>query len=213
MAITLRTAAYRKAVYLAFPDARSYGFYNCRKVSNTTHWSQHAWGNAEDVRVDGNEALGNQIYEWTNERWDRFEVAANLWMNNPNLSDATRKAHKTHLHVDFHPHRVGTPGCANGPADIDPDYIDPVEVIMQLDLSDSELEWFVDSLKTSIARGDSPSTDSHVNEWYRLHRSKLGGDGQSQQAVVDLLMARIDTSGGLTDVDAIVDEIIERLKE
>ena len=80
------------------------GVYNRRKIASSSLWSQHAWGNAWDIGITGNNSLslGNAIvaYLRTEDAAGRLPVGTILWQ----VPD-----HYTHIHVEGSPKKTGTP--------------------------------------------------------------------------------------------------------
>lgn len=89
-----------------FPDLESWGICNCRRISGSSTWSQHAWCNAEDLhRVAGGSVKKglDPVYRWLQANQRRFHIAHILWQ----VPD-----HYDHIHVDMAPNESGTPPCA-----------------------------------------------------------------------------------------------------
>lgn len=79
----------------------SWGIFNCRKISGSTTYSQHAWANAWDIR--GTTSTLEDVARYLNNNKSRLGIANILWRV-PN--------HYDHVHVDCHPTRTGVPPCA-----------------------------------------------------------------------------------------------------
>lgn len=92
-------------------NVRSVGVQNCRRISGSSTWSQHAWGNAVDLTTD-TMAQMDGVVRWLRANQDRY-VYQILW----------RVAnHFNHAHVDGQPYKSGTPPCAGGDSEqYDPD--------------------------------------------------------------------------------------------
>ncbi len=82
-----------------FPDV-AFGVTNCRKISGSITWSQHAWSNALDIH--GGEDVLDQIAQYLGGRPD---IKVMLWQV---------RNHYDHIHVDTWPTGIGTPPCAGG---------------------------------------------------------------------------------------------------
>lgn len=86
----------------AFPSLDYWGCYNCRRIANSSTWSQHAWADALDVHAPSM-TYGDQCYRWLMNNRGRFQLTRVLWRV---------AGHYDHLHIDFDPDRSGTPPCA-----------------------------------------------------------------------------------------------------
>lgn len=75
----------------------------CRRISGSTTWSQHAWGNAWDIT--GSVATLDRVAAFLRSPAMRPHVAQVLWR----VPD-----HYGHIHVSGRPMFVGTPPCAGG---------------------------------------------------------------------------------------------------
>jgi hypothetical protein len=67
--------AFKAELNKRFPEAGSLGTFNCRKISGSSSWSQHAYWNAYDVGGKNYpdalpRALGDRIWAWMNGPWD-----------------------------------------------------------------------------------------------------------------------------------------------
>jgi Extensin-like protein C-terminus len=91
-----------KPLWTEFPGLDYWGCYNCRRISGSSSWSQHAWADAIDVHAPSM-AYGDQVYRWLMSNRGKFKLTRVLWRV-PN--------HYDHLHIDFDPDRSGTPPCA-----------------------------------------------------------------------------------------------------
>lgn len=108
------------AYFRRFPSHESWGIYNCRAIAGSTSWSQHAWGNAEDLSEDGvaSEAAGGWLFANRNRLpiseliglrrvWSRAR-ASEGWRA---LSTSSHQ-HLDHWHVSADPLSSGRPPCA-----------------------------------------------------------------------------------------------------
>lgn len=103
------------------------GVYNCRKISGSSSWSQHSWGNAADIfaheadleAIAHNVVLQRQQDTYANQG-RRQPVHYVIWREGPGgIWSPTQGWHDysgyhppTHVHVDFDPFQTGTPPCA-----------------------------------------------------------------------------------------------------
>ncbi len=105
--------------------------FNCRKMSGSSSWSQHAWGNAADLipRPPSSDddkqrdAIAHNVVRQATERTianrgRRLAVehvidhdARRIWTRGTGWHTYTRPT-GDHVHVDFTPNRTGTPPCA-----------------------------------------------------------------------------------------------------
>ena len=120
--ITPSTRQTRVAIRARFPEEfatgvfYSLGIYNRRKIAGTTIWSQHAWGNAEDIGVArgsrGVGGPGDQLAAWlrAERRAGRLPVGLILWRV---------RNHFGHLHIEGVPKMTGTPPDRTTTGDID----------------------------------------------------------------------------------------------
>ena len=88
-------------VKLRNPRVKMLGIWNCRKISGSSSWSQHSWGNAVDIGVPSL-AYGDQVRNYL-KRHPRFNIEHDLWR----VPD-----HFDHHHIDFSPNHSGKPPCA-----------------------------------------------------------------------------------------------------
>lgn len=113
----------RAEVFAVFDRARDLGAFNCRKISGSSTWSQHAYGNALDIgaplsadaegRLDWNGnpttglgydvRYGDEILVWLRANRERFGLGTILWRV---------RRHYDHLHVEGSPKLRGLPPCA-----------------------------------------------------------------------------------------------------
>jgi hypothetical protein len=91
-----------KPLWDEYPQLASWGVFNCRRISGSSSWSQHAWADAIDLHAP-TMAYGDQVNRWLNANKGRFNLTRVLWRV---------AGHYDHLHVDFDPDRSGTPPCA-----------------------------------------------------------------------------------------------------
>jgi hypothetical protein len=95
-----------------FPDLRA-GVWNCRKISGSSTWSQHAWGAALDLHHVGygysssqqHQAFLDQVAAFIAKYRQQMSVRTALWRTS---------GHYDHIHLDFWPRGYGTPPCAGG---------------------------------------------------------------------------------------------------
>ena len=95
-----------------FPELRV-GVTNCRKISGTSIWSQHAWSNGLDIyHVDFGYSTARAHQRWLDgvDRWirtyfDELSIRKRLWRV---------RSHFNHIHIDGWPKGYGTPPCAGG---------------------------------------------------------------------------------------------------
>lgn len=91
-----------------WPGVDSMGIFNCRRISGSYTWSQHAWGNAWDITFyDGQGGILTGLLDriaayLRSAEMDRF-VSEVIWRE-PN--------HYNHIHVSGEPKLYGTPPCA-----------------------------------------------------------------------------------------------------
>lgn len=102
----------RGHILRTFPDA-AMGRWNCRKISGSSRWSEHAWGNGLDITRAGfgysedeeHQALLDETYAWLDGNRRNLSIRQILWRV---------RDHYNHIHVDFWPKGYGTPPCAGG---------------------------------------------------------------------------------------------------
>lgn len=94
-------------VRLIFPGRFTrIGQYNRRKISGSSSWSQHSWGNAIDIHVSSGKAVGverangDAIAAFLRENQHKFGIRYILWW---------RANHYDHIHVDMWPKGIYTP--------------------------------------------------------------------------------------------------------
>jgi hypothetical protein len=109
------------------------GVYNCRRVSGSTVWSQHAWGNAVDLFPKGGaenadeacERIARAVVRQATQRTAanrgrKLAVAEVIDHQNGRIWTPSRGWHEyggtrgPHVHVSGAPLRTGTPPCAGG---------------------------------------------------------------------------------------------------
>lgn len=107
---TSRVKAVWRFVFTWFPQAASLGVYNCRPISGSTKWSEHAWADALDLTDPETAKTGkpspytDQVVAAIRHRADQLHVTRVLWRDGG--------AHDRHAHVDLDPDHSGTPPCA-----------------------------------------------------------------------------------------------------
>lgn len=103
------------AAWRAFPDLESWGICNCRRISGSSSWSQHAWCNAEDLRRDvggkSDKASMAPVAYWLYANRAKYHIQNIIWRRDPKCDDPTND-HCNHIHVDMQPTLRGTPPCA-----------------------------------------------------------------------------------------------------
>lgn len=82
-------------------NVENWGICNCRHISGSSSWSQHAWCNALDIGGPISEL--QRVAGYLRENSVRLKTAHILWQ----VPD-----HYNHVHVDCHPLGTGTPPCA-----------------------------------------------------------------------------------------------------
>jgi hypothetical protein len=94
-----------------FPSVRSMGILVCKRISGTSNWSQHAYGNAVDFGGPGswgspeNIALLDDVVDYVNALAPILPVSQVGWRNWPDH-------YPGHVHFSGAPLRSGTPACA-----------------------------------------------------------------------------------------------------
>lgn len=90
------------------------GVRNCRKISGSTVWSQHAWANAWDITSPYwpksrynplHMKYMDRIVDWLNANKQRLGIRIVLWRT---------VNHWNHAHVETYPRGIRTPPCAGG---------------------------------------------------------------------------------------------------
>lgn len=108
MTSTSEVDAIRAAIEARWSGLSDLGTYNCRRIrgkyASGNAWSQHAWGNAWDVGAPPSTL-------------DEIEA----WLSSSGLPVGTVLRYDDHLHVEGQTKRSGTPPCAGGPPDDDPE--------------------------------------------------------------------------------------------
>jgi hypothetical protein len=85
-----------------YPDLPRIQTTNCRRISGSRTWSQHAWSNAADIFVD--KQTGDELSVKLRERFGEW-IKVMLWWT---------KDHFDHIHLDTWPTGINTPPCAGG---------------------------------------------------------------------------------------------------
>lgn len=106
---TKRVKRVWRAIYSWFPHAASLGIFNCRRISGSSSWSQHAWADALDISSPDSLKTGRP----TPYLDAIVAYVRNLgpWITRVIYRDG---AHQNHAHIDVEPDQVGTPPCAGG---------------------------------------------------------------------------------------------------
>ena len=89
---------FREEVFRLWPNLVDVGYYNRRYIAGTTRWSQHAYGNAQDL--GGDIQLLDLVHQWILAEKTRLKARTVLWQV-PN--------HYDHIHIDFNPKKTGIP--------------------------------------------------------------------------------------------------------
>ena len=110
------------AVMRQFPRAGSAGIAVCRRISGSSSWSQHAWGNGWDIVAPGglSESPSSQRFLDMIEKWLiqntrgglRLPIAQIIWRGQEQLNGGSVYDHFDHIHVSGDPMFSGTPPCA-----------------------------------------------------------------------------------------------------
>lgn len=93
-----------------FPGVR-FGRYNCRTISGSSTYSQHAWpgGNARDIYApvdhDDPAAFLDEVNTWLAWNTEALSIRLILWRT---------RDHYSHIHTDFWPHGYELPPCVGG---------------------------------------------------------------------------------------------------
>lgn len=103
------------------------GVFSCRRIANSSSWSQHAFGNAIDHfanEADLETIAMNFEIQATRKTFANRKVEApihyiiwkegkgGIWSPDRGWHDYSGFHPATHVHVDFLPEREGTPSCA-----------------------------------------------------------------------------------------------------
>jgi len=96
----------------AFPDLKA-GKCNCRKISGSNRWSQHAYCNALDIyHADWGYSLNpthqawlDEVHAFIMEHFDDLSLRTVIWR---------KKDHFNHIHIDPYPKGYSTPVCKGG---------------------------------------------------------------------------------------------------
>ena len=89
---------FRAEVFARYPKLTDLGYYNRRPIARSKVWSQHAWGNAQDL--GGPVVTLDLAAAWLQANRSRLNIRVLLWR----VPD-----HYDHIHVDFNPKQIGTP--------------------------------------------------------------------------------------------------------
>lgn len=95
-----------------FPEVRA-GVTNCRRIANSSTWSQHAWGNALDLYSVAfgystdprHQRFLDEVAAWVRTYFDELSARTLLWRV---------RDHFNHIHLDGWPKGYSTPPCAGG---------------------------------------------------------------------------------------------------
>lgn len=98
----------RKALWAEYAGTSlvSWGVWNRRRIAGSTSWSQHAWGNAEDVSsptakgLDHRTELLDDVAAWLRGHRAVLPIGTVLWQT---------KDHYDHVHYEAVPKMKGTP--------------------------------------------------------------------------------------------------------
>lgn len=115
---TAGTAAIRQVksyVFGTYSKAVNLGIYNCRKIKDSSSWSQHAWANGLDIGANGNSNYLNTIASdlLGKARGGKLPIAQILWQKTNLLSGGSVYDHTDHIHISGDPMYSGTPPCAS----------------------------------------------------------------------------------------------------
>ena len=106
--MTLAAQQLEDVVSAKFPGTR-FGRINCRKISGSSTYSQHAWNNARDIYAPTDypdpASWVDQIHAFLKDNFKELNLRLVLWRV---------KDHYGHLHADLWPSGYGTPPCAGG---------------------------------------------------------------------------------------------------
>lgn len=95
------------AAWAQFPGLESWGICNCRRISGSSTWSQHAWCNAEDIHRDlpGKTVLQSldPVHAWLSRNRAKLGIEHLIYRTT---------SHWDHIHSDMRPNGRGTPPCA-----------------------------------------------------------------------------------------------------
>ena len=112
-----------REVHKRWPDVRSLGVFNCRKIANSSTWSQHAWRNAWDISSPNRVLLMGPRTRLNPLHMAYMDkIVAHLKANRQTYNIRTllwrTTAHWDHAHVDPWPRGVGNPPCNGGPLQV-----------------------------------------------------------------------------------------------
>lgn len=186
--ITAATKQTRDAIRARFPAEFAsgvfypLGVYNRRKIAGTTTWSQHAWGNAEDIGVAvgsrGPGGPGDQLAAWlrAERRAGNLPVGLILWRV---------RNHFGHLHIEGVPKMTGTPPDGTTRGDIDMDALKELVTGIQKGLLSAGYQlprfgadglWGVETLAAfTAAMNDAQRTQQALAEHEHLLAETTGG--------------------------------------
>ncbi len=151
-----------------FPGIR-FGRVNCRKIGDSSYWSQHSWNNGRDVYPptslqyltsnDGDyRAYLDEVWEFVVANAGALNVRVRLWQV---------KNHYNHIHIDFWPRGWSTPPCAGGV----PRYKYPdgsVEYTAQLINTYTEDEMNLEAYVNAAFDSGNPAVQGDRNYWLGL---------------------------------------------
>jgi hypothetical protein len=95
-----------------FGNVPIWGIFQCRHVSGSYSWSQHAWANAVDFGGDTTRLNNAAYYLLELARKNYVPVSQILWRGRNLLSGSSISGHYEHIHASGEPLRTGTPPCA-----------------------------------------------------------------------------------------------------
>lgn len=107
------------AVTEKFAGLVNWGICNCRSISGTSTWSQHAWCHAWDIHGTSNQMKAVFDFLVEEGRSGRLPVAHaiydyRIWSPSEGIHGyGGTNPHTDHLHVDASPNFTGRPPCAN----------------------------------------------------------------------------------------------------
>jgi len=95
---------------------------NCRKIKNSSKYSQHSWPNALDVTnrlygystLDENQAYLDEVVEFLWDNRVNLSIKMILWRGKSWFTNNPVSGHQDHIHVDFWPTGYSPPPCAGG---------------------------------------------------------------------------------------------------
>lgn len=167
---------------LSFPDLRA-GRWNCRPISGSSTWSQHAWGAALDIHhVDYGYSASAVHQAWLDKvngflvaNLDRLSIRTRLWRV---------KDHYDHIHIDFWPRGYGRPPCDGGSHRTQYS----TSLVVNGDPGPENGPWTGDPTDPPTDPPDRPPTEGYLVE---VHRSNIRkGDRGDLVAICQSLLAR-----------------------